>query len=100
MSFKLQSESAGLTGSNCIDNRGDFRKIIKANGRPAGKLDQIRPYTISVRQPIPYASAQSRNQMQRYIAASDCVFFCSERVHYVHCNVPTALPGQYSYDLR
>src|ERR1041384_2238331 len=99
MSFKLQSESAGSTG-NRIDNRGDFCKIIKAKARPAGKLDQIRPYTISVRQPIPNASAQSRNQMQGNIAASDCVFFCSERIHYLHCHVPTALPGQYSYDLR
>src|ERR1044071_10145544 len=99
MSFRSQSWSGRLSVGNCCDDRGDSRKIIKTEGRIAGKLDQIRPDTVSVREPVPNTSAQTRNQMQRHVAAVNYVTFGNKRIHDVRGNVATALSGQNAYDL-
>src|SRR5262245_30678376 len=88
-----------LSVRHCRNDRGDSRKIIKTEGRITGELDQIRPETVGVGQPVPHASAQIRNQLQGHVAALNYVTFGNKRIHGVRRYVATALSGQNSDDL-
>jgi hypothetical protein len=64
MTIDVNRDTTGAKILGIYNFFGDCRdslKFIKTNGSVAWKLDQIRPNTVSVGQPIPNAVTESRD---------------------------------------
>src|SRR6266576_4710548 len=95
-----QSRQISSPGDDSPDDRGDPLDLVEIHAGFAWQLNQIRPNSLRIWQSIPDTIREPTEQVNRHVAALNCIAAVAKRADHARSQIHTAPSRQHANDLR